>query len=298
MKKEVVLVLSILVRFSFRAMSADSEWDYGRFVDSLLSEDPDPAVLAAMGNSGESTISNGWVVVDGALMPPPYRIMRNANGIKINGRLVGFRCPVDIVLPRYEPPSVPDDFPSDCVDLFSTDQGISYFRQCEEYLISFTTNDYCVADDMVPFMQAIPAVSRVWTDNAFGSNPLWKRLCVEWSADTNSVEYIDVYKLTKGVWPKVDRALNSYEVRLETYSRHLERGGLLVSLRRDDGIRDDYKFSHDEALPFLVRMKSIADGELSTNEISTTLASRPFRPLAGFAPLFERNLSSFSALSE
>ena len=272
-------------------------WEYEMSLFS--SEEPDDKVLELMGDSPETVVSNGWVVIGGERIQPPYRIMRNANGIKINGKLIGFRNPVPTHRLRLVPPPVPADFPTNSLDLFETDQGQSYWRACEEYLFTVTTNDYCLADDMLPLILALPSVARAWTEEPFpGCGPADKRLCVEWRSDTNHVEQIDVFQATFLRWGRREDTLRWYNNCLDVIVGSLREGGLVLSVPECLGARIHkiQRRTPAEGESFLSAMRDMADGAVPTSGLPAAL--RAICLSDSLEPMFAEHLSSYSSQGE
>ena len=270
-------------------------------LDLINSEEPDFEVWEAMGDSDETIVSNGWVVVDGELLHSPYHLVRNANGIKINNRLYGCRWPVVIFQARTLPPTVPADFPSNSISIFETDQGQKYWHDCEEYLRTIKTNSCCQADDFLPLIRAIPSVSHAWTEEwqvEFENpiNPPPKLLKIEWSANTNDVECLNILDLTTHRWNTTEEEKQFLNQRVSEISTILQTGGLVLSLPVCLGgnTRNNYFRNHIIAADFISRMEEIAVGTVATNEISTALdVIFPSGDCRYLEPLFSEHLESY-----
>ena len=290
--KRLALLLPLLALAAMPAARAEDQ------LDLLLSDVPDPEVAEVMGDSEAIVVSNGWVVVDGEMLHPPYRIFRNANAIKINDRLFGRRWPVYYWKPRTEPPRVPAGFPANAVWLFESDQGQDYWRDCVAYLRTVTTNadKPLAADDFLPFVRAIPAVSRAWTEemNAIFENPIIpqpKYLYIEWRADTNEAERLDILYHTTPKWNLAEKEARLLDNRIAKVSDVLRDGGIVLYLNREY-----YQLEDETAAKFISRMESMAAGTTPTNQMQTVLKAvfRGGEEIA-LTPLFLEHLDSYLA---
>ena len=288
--KRLALLLPLLALAAMPAARAEDQ------LDLLLSDVPDPEVAEVMGDSEAIVVSNGWVVVDGELLHPPYRIFRNANAIKINDRLFGCRWPVYYWKPRTEPPRVPAGFPANAVWLFESDQGQDYWRDCVAYLRTVTTNadKPLAADDFLPFVRAIPAVSRAWTEemNVIFENPITpqpKYLYIEWRADTNEAERLDILYHTTPKWNLAEKEARLLDNRIAKVSDVLRDGGIVLYLNREY-----YQLEDETAAKFISRMESMAAGTTPTNQMQTVLKAvfRGGEEIA-LTPLFLEHLDSY-----
>ena len=272
--------------------------------DLFLSDVPEPEIWEVMGDSEAMFVSNGWVVVDGELLHPPYRIFRNANGIKVNDRLFGWRWPVYYWKPRTEPPRVPVDFPTNAASLFESDQGQAYWRDCVEYLRTVTTNadKPLAADDFLPFIRAIPAVSRAWTEekHAIFDRPITphpKDLYIEWRADTNEVECLTILSLTTPRWTLAEEEAKILDNQIAQISTVLRNGGMVLSLPILIGgvSRESYQLEKETAAEFISRMEAMAVGNAPTNQMKTAL-QLVFRcgEEIKLDPIFQEHLGSYS----
>ena len=226
-------------------------------LDYLLSENADPETLERMGTTGPVVVTNGTVAFVDVFCHPveelslPYEIVRDGDGLKINGKLLCFRMIVDDYPNDWTnapvlPPSVRRETP------WGDEAVTQYVSQAKHYLFATTGNAHSL--EMKTFIDALPCVreTRIVPHTVYRYSEREERMVEE--RDYRSEPELEIRTYADGDecftgfwfsegslrWPNVREATEQLDEALRQCARVLSDGGIILCRQRAIGI--DYRF--------------------------------------------------------